>query len=155
MKMLAIKKIIEKPQGKKNTKNKLYNLLLDRTQIEPYAASVQSDCSKLSVRWSFFSQFVQYVCVQYVCVYVCICVLCQRFQPFGHKIFFSLAVSVSLRRLPPEVRAYCKHSALKLWKGETSGVTLCYLKLLLVLFSLFCVDFLVRLVEVFRQYLLD
>lgn len=50
----------------------------------------------------------------YVCVYVCICVLCQRYQPFGHKIFFSLAVSVSLRRLLPEVRAYCKHSELKL-----------------------------------------
>lgn len=50
MKMLAIKKIIQKPQGKKNTKNKLYNLLSDRTQIEPYAASVQSDFSKLPDR---------------------------------------------------------------------------------------------------------
>lgn len=56
-----------------------------------------------------------YVCVQYVCVCLCAYVyFCQRYQPFGHKIFFSLAVSVSLRRLLPEVRAYCKHSELKL-----------------------------------------
>lgn len=51
------------------------------------------------------------VSVQNVCVHMCIC---QRYQPFGHKIFFSLAVSVSLRRLLPEVGAYCKHSELKL-----------------------------------------
>ncbi|XP_042152244.1 WD repeat and SOCS box-containing protein 1 isoform X2 [Oncorhynchus tshawytscha] len=44
--------------------------------------------------------------------------------------------TMSLRRLPPEVQVICNHSELKL-KGETSGVTLCYLKLLLVLFSHF------------------
>lgn len=41
--------------------------------------------------------------ITFVCVFVCVCVLCQRYKPFGHKIFFSLAVSVSLRRLLLEV----------------------------------------------------
>lgn len=69
-----------------------------------------------------------------VVTYVCVCVLCvcQRRQPFGHEMFSSLAVSVSLRRPPP---ARCKpivnSSELKL-KGDASGVTLCYLKLLLI-----------------------
>lgn len=54
---------------------------------------------------------ILYACV-FVYVCVCVCMLCVFFArgvgSFGHKIFFSLAVSVSLRRLLPEVRAYCK-----------------------------------------------
>lgn len=53
------------------------------------------------------------VSVSYVCMYAYVH-FARGFNSFGHKIFFSLAVSVSLRRLLLDVRAYCKHSALKL-----------------------------------------
>lgn len=59
-------------------------------------------------------------------------VVCQKRQPFGNQMFSSLAVSVSPRRPPPaRCEPIVNSSELKL-KGDTSGVTLCYLKLLLV-----------------------
>lgn len=63
---------------------------------------------------------------------VCLlCVFAKGVLPFGHQMFSSLAVSVSPVGLRSRRGPTVNTSELKL-KGDASGVTLCYLKLLLV-----------------------